>query len=279
MHVVDPEKYPLSSSAQYKPPSHSLTDYAQSIGTSLGIENAVLVQPSIYGTDNSCLLDALRHLTPEHGRGVVQIDPTTISLDQLKDWHKLGVRGVRVNLQSVGKVLNAQELRAELSRHADAIRPLNWVLQVYLPLHMISYLEPVVSDLGVKCCIDHFGSPELPSTPDLAKRLDPNSLPGFTCLMRLLKSGDTWVKISAPYRLTRDPHMRDLEVIAKTFMTQAGDRVVYSTDWPHTRFDNVDPRPFAEACLRWCGRDQALEEALFRRNAERLWDVVSLTAR
>jgi predicted TIM-barrel fold metal-dependent hydrolase len=273
MHVVDPQKYPLSSTAQYKPPAHSLGDYAQSIGRSLGIKNAVLVQPSIYGTDNSCLLDALRNLTPEHGRGVVEIDPPTISQGQLEDWHKLGVRGVRVNRKSVGRVLNAQELQAELSRYADAIRPLNWVLEVYLPLTMVSYLEAVVPDLGVKFCIDHFGSPELPSTRSATSPLDPNSLAGFASLVRLLKCGNTWVKISAPYRLTNDPDMRDLEVIAKAFMKHAGNRVVYASDWPHTRFANIDPRPFAEACLEWCGGDQALTEALFRGNAETLWDA------
>jgi predicted TIM-barrel fold metal-dependent hydrolase len=279
MHVVDTVKYPLSPTAQYKPPVHSLADYSNSIGASLGIKKAVLVQPSIYGTDNSCLLDALRDLTPNYGRGVVEIDPARISHDQLKDWHKLGVRGVRVNLKSVGKVLNAQELRTELLRYAEVIRPLDWVLQIYLPLNMVSYLEAVVPDLQVKVCIDHFGSPDLPSTFDPTNSLNPDSLPGFGSLVKLLECGNTWVKISAPYRLTKDPQMRDLEVIAKTFLRRAGDRVVYSTDWPHTRFENIDPRPFADACLRWCGGDQAIAEALFRTNAERLWDVENITAR
>ena len=275
MHVVDPEKYPLSSTAQYKPPAHNIADYMQAIGASLGIKNAVLVQPSIYGTDNSCLLDALQELTQKHGRGVVEIDPATVSKDQLNNWHELGVRGVRLNLKSVGKVLSAQELQLELWRYADIIRPLNWVLQVYLPMNMAPHLESVVPALGVKFCIDHFGSPELPASSSPTNPLDPNSLPGFGSLLNLLKSGTTWVKISAPYRLTKDPQMRDLEVIAKTFMRQAGDRVVYSTDWPHTRFIDIDPRPFAEACLRWCGSDQALVERLFRTNAERLWDAES----
>jgi predicted TIM-barrel fold metal-dependent hydrolase len=278
MHVVDPEKYPLSATAHYKPPAHSLRDYAQSIGTSLGIKNAVLVQPSIYGTDNSCLLDALRDLTPEHGRGVVEIDPAQISQDQLQDWHRLGVRGVRVNLKSVGKVLNAQELQAELSRYADVVRPLNWVLEVYLSLNMMSYLEAVVPDLGVKFCIDHFGSPELPRKLSATNPLDPNSLAGFASLVKLLKRGNTWVKISAPYRLTNDPKMRDIGIIAKAFIRHAGDRVVYATDWPHTRFDNIDLRPFTEACLEWCGGDQALTEALFQGNAETLWDTANIRA-
>lgn len=279
MHVVDLEKYPLSSTAQYRPPTHSLTDYARAIGTNLGIKNAVLVQPSIYGTDNSCLLDALRDLTPKHGRGVVDIDPDTISMNVLRDWHELGVRGVRVNLKSVGTVLNKQELRTALLRYADIIRPLDWVLQVYLPLNMIDDLESIVPDLGVKFCIDHFGSPELPSVVSPTNSWDPNSLPGFGSLLNLMKSGTTWVKISAPYRLTKDPQMRDLEIFFKTFLRHASDRMVYSTDWPHTRFEKIDPNPFAEACLQWSGRDQALVERLFRTNAETLWNVESAMAK
>ena len=176
------------------------------------------------------------------------------------------------------RVLNEQQLRSELSQYADVIRSLDWVLQVYLPLNMVSYLEAVVPDLGIKFCIDHFGSPELPAVFNSATPLDPNSLPGFESLVKLLRSGTTWVKLSAPYRLTRDPQMRDLEVIAKTLMRNAGDRLVYCTDWPHTRFDRIDPKPFADACLQWCSGDQALAERLFRFNAEELWDVNSTMA-
>ena len=72
--------------------------------------------------------------------------------------------------------------------------------------------------------------------------------------------------------------MRDLAVMAKTFMRYAGDRVVYSTDWPHTRFENIDPKPFAEFLLHWCNGNQSLVRRLFRTNAERLWDVESTIA-
>ena len=273
MHVVDPGRYPLASSAKYTPPAHSLADYDNVITAGLGIKNLVLVQPSIYGTDNSCLLDALRHLTLQHGRGVVEVDCDTITQEQLKEWHNLGVRGVRLNLKSVGRVLNEQELRTELFRYADVVRPLNWVLQVYIPLQMASYLEKIVPDLGVKFCIDHFGHPELPAAVDSARPLDPNALPGFRSLVNLVRGGHSWVKVSAPYRLTKDPEMRDLEPVAKAIFSAGGNRVVYATDWPHTRFENIDARPFAETCLQWCSEEEGLAQKLFQTNAEELWDV------
>ena len=272
MHVVQPEKYPLSASAAYKPDAHTLSQ-ALAFESKLGIENLVLVQPSIYGNDNSCLLDALSQLTTKHGRGVVGFDPSQTSSRMLDEWHETGVRGVRVNLKSVGREPEVHELKAELEAYANKIRPLDWVLQLYLPLKMMSMLEQIVPDLDVKVCIDHFGSPELPSGHDESASIDPYSLPGFSSMMRLLQAGSTWVKISAPYRLTRDPEMRDLEPIAKELLKVADSRMLYATDWPHTRFEGVDARPFAEKCLEWCEGKPELALKLFKRNAESLFDI------
>ena len=273
MHVVgSTEQYPLAASAQYKPHPHSLIDFSDAIGQTLGIRNVVLVQPSIYGTDNKCLLDALRELTPTHGRGVVEVDPHRIAQSELEEWHQLGVRGVRLNLKSVGRVLSEQELRKEMSLYANVCRPLDLVLEVFLPMSMIKGLEGIISELGIKVCIDHYGAPNLP-TPSNSKTFDPHAMPGFSSLVELLRDGQTWVKISAPYRLSKDPQMRDLEVITRMLIGEASDRLVYATDWAHTRFDNIDPRPFAEACIDWCDGDKSLVQKLFKTNAEVLWNV------
>ena len=74
MHVVDPRVFPLSKDAQYQPSPHTLDD-AHAFLNQLGIEKMVIVQPSIYGNDNSCTLDGLRRLGTTHGRAVVQFDP------------------------------------------------------------------------------------------------------------------------------------------------------------------------------------------------------------
>src|SRR4051794_10390854 len=70
MHIVDDGRFPLSSCKAYKPPFAPLS-HARSFEFSLGIPNMVIVQPSIYANDNSCLLDALAKLGPSHARGVV----------------------------------------------------------------------------------------------------------------------------------------------------------------------------------------------------------------
>lgn len=271
MHIVEPDKFPLDAKAQYQPHPHTITD-AKAFFDPLGIQNMVIVQPSIYANDNSCTLDALRALTPQHGRAVVQFDPKTIKQRVLDEWHDLGVRGVRVNLVSVGRELNEQELRAELSEYADVIRRLDWVLEVYIPLKMATVLERIVPELDVKVCIDHFGQPTLPSPYDPSKAVKPYDLPGFSSLVNLLR-GHTWVKLSGQYRISKDSELRDLEPIAMELLKMAPDRVVFATDWPHTRFENVDTKPFIEACFKWCGEGTGLIDKLFVTNAEELWDV------
>jgi predicted TIM-barrel fold metal-dependent hydrolase len=79
--------------------------------------------------------------------------------------------------------------------------------------------------------------------------------------------------MSGQYRISKDPEMRDLEPIAMELLKMAPDRVVYATDYPHTRFEDIDSVPFIEACFRWCGEDTGLAEKLFVKNAEELWDV------
>jgi len=93
----------------------------------------VFVQPSIYANDNSCMLDALRAIGPRRARAVVSFDPLTTPSHTLREWHAIGVRGVRLNLQSTGKEMGAQDLSAALLQYANAIRPLHWVLQLYVP--------------------------------------------------------------------------------------------------------------------------------------------------
>jgi predicted TIM-barrel fold metal-dependent hydrolase len=282
MHIVDPSKYPLAKDALYTPNPYRVHD-AETFERSVGLSKVALVQPSIYGSDNSCLLDALRHLGPERACGVVVFDPSTTQLSTLQEWHDLGVRGVRVNLQSVGRRLNSDELQKELMTYADAIRPLGWVVQVYVPMAFITALESVVPKLGVRLVIDHMGHPSLPESEQYRATGDPYSIEGFGSLMRLLKGGQTFVKLSAPYRLGRangaaglESDFEDLAPVACEIIRQAGmSSVVFATDWPHTRFEGLDIRPWMETVLAWCGSDPVLVERLFRGNAEDLWQPSS----
>ena len=197
MHVTDPLSFPVSKSATYKPHSATLSS-ALANACRLNIPNLVFVQPSTYGTDNACLLNALKTVGPFHGRGVIVINPKETSSSSLNEWHALGVRGVRVNLKSVNKRLKRDELARVLRAHANVVRPMGtWVLQLYVDLAVMDDIEPLLPDLGVKVVFDHYGHPSSLAPPFSA-------IPGWNALMRMMRSPLVYVKISAPYRLSKD---------------------------------------------------------------------------
>jgi predicted TIM-barrel fold metal-dependent hydrolase len=270
MHVTSPE-YPLAVGAAYVPSLHNL-QHAMKFEATIGLSNIVLVQPSIYGNDNSCLLDALKAIGPQHGRGVVGIDPDTIDLATLQEWHTLGVRGVRLNLKSNNTKFTEDGLRDTLQRYAKVVKPLNWVLELFIGMEDIPVLERIAADLDVQICLAHFGAPKLPVMAKRTYPLDPYELTGFESLVNMLRGGNTWLKFSAAYRFEEDPQMRGIEAVAIELLKVAGDKMVFASDWPHTRFDGLDVKPFVERCLQWTDA-AGLTEQVFTSNARKLWDV------
>lgn len=142
-----------------------------------------------------------------------------------------------------------------------------WVLQLHVDLDVIEDIEPLLPELGVKVVFDHYGSPS-------ALQSDLSQMPGWSSLIRMMRSPLTYVKISAPYRLSKDPDYNDLEPITRQlFEVRGGGGLIFASDWPHTRFEGVEVMPFVEKCLDWCSDDETLKDNLFRDNAKELWDV------
>ncbi|TKA70180.1 hypothetical protein B0A55_05818 [Friedmanniomyces simplex] len=272
MHVVDPRAFPLSKDAQYQPSPHTLDD-AHAFLNQLGIARMVIVQPSIYGNDNACTIDGLRRLGPKNGRAVIQFEPESTSREQLQEWHDLGVRGVRLNFKSVGGKVEQASLTASMRQYADAVRDLGWVLELYIALEDIPLLEHAMAeDLGVKVCIDHFGHPS-PESLKMAKAAQ--DIPGFQSLVNLLKRGQTWVKVSASYRLSKDPKDPVVEILSREILKTRPDRCVFATDWPHTRFDGLDVVPYVDAVLGGIEAEGIPVQQVLVSNAQELFDAGS----
>lgn len=144
----------------------------------------------------------------------------------------------------------------------------NWVLQLYIDLSDIEHIAPLLLSLNIKFVLDHYGSPPTLEPSSLSK------LSGWHSLLKMLQSPLAYVKISAPYRLSKAPEFRDLDFVTKELLrVRDGRGVVFASDWPHTRFEGVDVGPFVERCGEWCGGDEGVWERLFRGNARVLWDV------
>ena len=73
-HIYD-DRFPLSAKAVLRPSNATVADY-RLLQKRLGNSRSVIVQPSTYGVDNSCLLDALKHFGRANARGIAVIDET-----------------------------------------------------------------------------------------------------------------------------------------------------------------------------------------------------------
>lgn len=268
MHVVDPKRYPLAADAAYMPSTHSAWD-AVSFENTVSMRNVVAVQPSIYGNDNSAMLDAMKALGPDRSRGVVVFDEATIDNGTLQKWHALGVRGVRLNLASTGKTPDIDAFKSTVERYAAIVKPLGWMVQIYMSMDLLPALESTINALGVKVCLDHFAQPAKP-LKESTLPFDPYTINGFSTLVRLLQYGNTFVKFSAPYRVHVDDYQ--LDAIAKEILRVQNDRVVFATDWPHTRFEGLDIKPFEERCLEWA-EEAGCVDKVFSSNAKTLWSI------
>lgn len=272
IHVCEPSLFPLSSSAKYQAHTATLAEVQTAVCTNLGLQKLVFVQPSTYGNDNSCLLDALKKVGSSMGRGVVVFDPATTSLEQLREWHRIGVRGVRVNLKSVGKTMDPKEFQASLLAYANAIRLMkSWVLELYIELEMVEQVVPMMEQLDVKVVIDHFGSPKRGELMPAGKL---SEMRGWDSLLKFMTFPNAYVKISGPYRVSLDPEFHDLEPLAKElFAVRGGKGCVFASDWPHTQFEGVEISPWLERCIEWCESDTHLLDLLFKENADELWGL------
>jgi predicted TIM-barrel fold metal-dependent hydrolase len=202
--------------SHYVPPVSTIEMWQHAAAT-VGIAHAVLVQPSVYGTDNSVLLAALRQSNGVH-RGVVVIDPDTPQ-HELAEMQARGVRGVRVNL--VSPVGNAG---ADIDRLAECIADVGWHMQFYAaPSHWERIVE-IQKRWRVEVVLDHFAG----MRPDTVLTAD-----HFALLMTLAENG-AWIKCSAVYRLgIVAPFSAASQMVHDTLARFRG-RLVWGSDWPHT---------------------------------------------
>ena len=89
----------MNEKLRYAPPLAPLSDYL-ALASIMGFERFVFVQPSAYGRDNACMLDAMREVGIARCRGIVDVDENAPDA-LLADMDTLGVRGVRINVSPV----------------------------------------------------------------------------------------------------------------------------------------------------------------------------------
>ena len=238
-HVFD-SRYPLTPQRGYTPPDSTLDDLL-SMHAQLGIERVVFTQPSVYGTDNSAILDAMAQI-PERARAVVALD-IAVGDEELADLDRRGVRGVRLNLDNVGGMPIDFD---DIPTLAERVAPLGWHLEFLFAGHDLPGLLPLLRSLEVPISVGHFGY--MPAGEGVG-------YPPFRLLTDLVGEGNTWVKLSAPNRLGVGdlPPWDEVVPLAQALIEARPDRMLWATDWPHpNKFgDQPNDADLLEQLGRW----------------------------
>src|SRR5579863_3700716 len=217
----DARRFPFAASRTYTPESASATELL-AVHRALHIGRVVIVQPSVYGTDNSCTLDAMK----QYGAGArgIAVLPSAIPSTTLDNMERAGIRGVRINLGTAGD-MNLADARHRLKSAIEQIQGRRWHVQVYAALSVIARLSDLVMASPVPVVFDHFGG---------AKGAAGLQQPGFDKLLLLVGSGKGYVKISGAYRASSSaPDYPDAAPLARALITANPQRVLWGSDWPH----------------------------------------------
>jgi predicted TIM-barrel fold metal-dependent hydrolase len=257
-HIFGPANlYPLVPGRSYTPPEASIPAYARML-SALGLERAVIVQPSVYGTDNRCTYDAVRQ-SGGKWRGVAVVDAEAAS-DELGALHEAGFRGVRINLLFKGGL--AMEALEKVARR---IEPWGWHLQLLVDGRDLADLAPRLRKLPVPSVIDHLG--HLPAALTVKH-------PAFAALLSLVGAGSCWVKLSGAYRISSKPFPYDDVVpLAQALVEANPEHLVWGSDWPHPSFVGEMPvdAGLLDLLTEWVP-DARLRHRVLVENPARLYD-------
>ena len=266
-HILGPEaRFPYAQSRVYTPPDCTEAHYLAQLNA-LGVDRAVLVQPSVYGTDNRAMLETLAR-APIPLRAVAVVDHQVTQAELLR-MHGLGVRGVRCNVVDVVDKKAGLPMD-QLRRLADRIAVLGWHLELLAHVHDYPTLDHDLRDLPVPIVFGHFGY--VPIRYGAAAE-------GFAALLQLMRQGRAWVKMTGPYRISgqSQPPYGDIAPFVSAVVAANPDRLLWGSDWPHVMVKSTMPNDadLADLLIDWLP-DDAIRQRVLVRNPELLYqfDVI-----
>ena len=267
-HVFGPaQRYPvggMNEKLRYAPPLAPLADYLALAGA-IGFERFVFVQPSAYGRDNACMLDAMREVGVASCRGIVDADENAPDA-LLAEMDRLGVRGVRINVSPV-KPLEpgfSEAMRPRVERLDARCHELGWHLDFLAPGWLTEELMPMFGRMRCSFSIAHMGMFRAEAGPQQ---------PGFLKLLDMLRHGDgrAWVKLTGTYRMSTVPGFADVDPMVAALIETAPDRLIWGSDYPHLSFaDKVGTVELFNLLHRWAP-DEATKRKILVENPARLF--------
>lgn len=247
VHIYD-QRYPISPSAVLTPPDAALVEY-QAVQAELGLDRVVFVQPTTYGLDNRCQLEAVAQLG-DAARAVVVVDDTTTD-DELVRLTSQGARGARFHMLPGGSV--PWEIMHTVT---ELIAGHGWHIQLQLNGRQLAERLDDLLALPTPIVVDHVGR----FMPPVDSRH-----PAFGALLTLLDTGRCWVKLSAPYESTHEgaPDYPSVATLAHRLVEHAPERMLWATNWPHPgQLDPPTPAQLAELRDAWLPTDALRRQVL-----------------
>lgn len=222
VHVIgDPRIFPMSPDRDYTPPPATADDLERMLRR-LRLDRVVIVAPTVYGVDSSATIAAIARIGRDRARGVVFVDRTT-SVEALDAMKEAGVVGLRLFLASPDGRIDAAQSAERLRWAADLAAPRSWHLDISTPPDVIAAVANDLIASLAPIVLDYFGWAQ----GGVHQK-------GFDSIIALLKSGRAYVKLSEPYRLSKDyPEYRDLTPIVRAYIAANPDRLLWGSGWPH----------------------------------------------
>lgn len=259
-HVLGPiDRFPYADARHYTPEEKDKW-VLSALHARLGVDRSVIVQATVYGTDNRIVLDAIAD-RPDSRRGIALVD-ASISEAELEILHEGGIRGVRFGF--IPKLWTPPE-RAVFRLVAAKIAAFGWHIAVHVNASDLETLQPYFDDLPVPFVIDHMGRVDVADAAGLAQ-------PGFKNLLAWAEREACWIKVSAIDRVSATGRpFTDTVPYVRALLAAAPDRVLWGTDFPHPNPRNaVDDDADLVDVLPLCGDADALRKLLVK-NPARLY--------
>lgn len=239
----DPKKYPYKSDLRYTPQVSTTEDYRELAGL-LGIKRMVTVQPSCFGADNTCQLDAAALYGVENCRVIVDVDES-VTDKEMDLLHSQGTRGIRINVNPIQPLTAGlpESLLPKIRAMEARCREFGWSLDFLFPDWLTTEMIPTLDKLRVPFTIAHLG---------MNKACNGTESRGFARLLDLVKNGEGYahLKLTAPYRISLDPDYSDVIPLARAAFEAAPNRMVWGSDYPHASFGHHDTVKIFNLLLR-----------------------------
>jgi len=225
------EEFPLPASASYAPPLAPASLHRQMLDT-LGMRHGVVVQPAPYGLDVSVLLDAIRRSEGRlKGIGTATSETSDADLDAMHSGGICGLRFTEARLPN-GSRYSGSVGADQLAALAPRMRDRSMHAQVWPGPHGLPELMDALLPLEVPIVLEHMGGIDIRRGVDDA---------AFQSLLRLLRDGRVWVKLTICRRSTAAPEYQDLRPFHDALVAANPRRLVWGSDWPFVRMDERAP--------------------------------------